>query len=303
MSGISNSGHDIGGFAGPVPTAELLVRWVSAGIFLPRFSIHSWKENGIVTSPWMYESCVDDIRDLMSIRVMILPYLYHLLWRYHQYYELITRPMFVEFPSDFSLLNEDSIEDVMMLGPLLMVALVCEPGNSRKNVKTPIGYGDWVYFWSGEIIREETIKSFDSDPSRPIMLFKIGSVIPINIGFDMMLNAEHDHTKTFGWLLFPHSTYGTMFGEAFCDDGYSTEWKACPEKYIRTISLTVTPEYLRIDCLKQFGNDSIRIVLGKFECRNLIIADLSWKIISDEIVSFMGGKRVITLNVSSEDPK
>ena len=30
LSGMFNIGHDVGGFAGPVPDAELLVRWVQA---------------------------------------------------------------------------------------------------------------------------------------------------------------------------------------------------------------------------------------------------------------------------------
>ncbi len=34
MSGVSNSGHDIGGFSGPAPAPELLLRWVGFGIFL-----------------------------------------------------------------------------------------------------------------------------------------------------------------------------------------------------------------------------------------------------------------------------
>ncbi len=36
MSGVSNSGHDIGGFSGPAPGPELFARWVAFGIFLPR---------------------------------------------------------------------------------------------------------------------------------------------------------------------------------------------------------------------------------------------------------------------------
>ena len=31
LSGMFNTGHDVGGFAGPVPDAELLVRWVQSG--------------------------------------------------------------------------------------------------------------------------------------------------------------------------------------------------------------------------------------------------------------------------------
>ena len=35
LSGMYNTGHDIGGFAGPVPEAELLVRWTQAGLLHP----------------------------------------------------------------------------------------------------------------------------------------------------------------------------------------------------------------------------------------------------------------------------
>ena len=43
LSGFFNTGHDVGGFAGPQPDPELLVRWVQNGVFHPRFTIHSWK--------------------------------------------------------------------------------------------------------------------------------------------------------------------------------------------------------------------------------------------------------------------
>ena len=46
-------GHDVGGFFGPRPSPELFVRWTQSGIFHPRFTIHSWKDEGI-TEPWMY---------------------------------------------------------------------------------------------------------------------------------------------------------------------------------------------------------------------------------------------------------
>jgi alpha-glucosidase len=53
LSLMPGYGHDVGGFVGPRPEAELFVRWVQNGIFHPRFCIHSWKDEGI-TTPWMY---------------------------------------------------------------------------------------------------------------------------------------------------------------------------------------------------------------------------------------------------------
>lgn len=58
-------GHDVGGFAGPVPGPELFLRWVQNGIFHPRFTIHSWKhKEGIISEPWMYPEvfCLYNLR-------------------------------------------------------------------------------------------------------------------------------------------------------------------------------------------------------------------------------------------------
>ena len=53
-------GTDVGGFAGPLPSPELFVRWVQFGCTNSRFCIHSFKPNkgdlsGALTNnlPWM----------------------------------------------------------------------------------------------------------------------------------------------------------------------------------------------------------------------------------------------------------
>jgi alpha-glucosidase len=94
LSGISNTGHDVGGFSGPAPDPELFVRWVQHGIFLPRFSIHSWNDDQTVNEPWMYPQVTPQIRRLIKLRSRLTPYLYHLLWRSHSRYEPIIRPTF-----------------------------------------------------------------------------------------------------------------------------------------------------------------------------------------------------------------
>ncbi|HVK62241.1 MAG TPA: TIM-barrel domain-containing protein, partial [Bdellovibrionales bacterium] len=66
LSGVGNSGHDIGGFSGPRPSPELFLRWIQHGIFYPRFVIHSWKAEG-VNEPWMYPEIVPQIRKLFEL--------------------------------------------------------------------------------------------------------------------------------------------------------------------------------------------------------------------------------------------
>ena len=148
LSGVSSSGHDIGGFAGPRPDAELFARWVGLGVFLPRFSIHSWNDDQTVNEPWMHEAVRDDIRQLMHFReAQIIPVLKQLLARYRHDYEPVTRPIFFDFPDDPHAYEE---REEFMLGPDLLVAPVVEPGRTTLSVRLPVG-ASWRDGWSGEV--------------------------------------------------------------------------------------------------------------------------------------------------------
>src|ERR1700685_1025062 len=82
-------GHDIGGFEGPQPSPELLLRWVQLGIYSPRFAINCFKtapDNnlvGDVIEPWMYPSIIPQIRATIKRRYELIPYLYSLALESH----------------------------------------------------------------------------------------------------------------------------------------------------------------------------------------------------------------------------
>ena len=140
LSGVSNTGHDIGGFAGPAPEPELLLRWVQAGICMPRFSIHSWNSDGSVNEPWMYPEIAPQISELMALRQQLVPLLYDLLWRHHAHYEAVTRPLWLDFPDDEAAWEDG---DSYMLGPDLLVAPAMEPGALACRTYLPKG-SDWI---------------------------------------------------------------------------------------------------------------------------------------------------------------
>ena len=100
LSGMPNIGHDIGGFAGPRPDPELFVRWVQNGIFHPRFTIHSWNNDGTVNEPWMYPDILPIIRAAIHLRYRLIPYLYSLLVEAAGTGHPIIRPMVYHFPHD-----------------------------------------------------------------------------------------------------------------------------------------------------------------------------------------------------------
>ena len=67
LSGMFNIGHDVGGFAGPPPAPELLIRWTQAGLLHPRFLMNSWKDDGVTTSPWLHPETLPAIRDALRL--------------------------------------------------------------------------------------------------------------------------------------------------------------------------------------------------------------------------------------------
>jgi len=216
LSGVSNSGHDIGGFSGPAPDAELFVRWVQAGVFMPRFSIHSWNDDGTVNEPWMHPAATETVRALIALRYRLLPYLYDLSWRHHHAYEPIVRPTFVEFPDDPECLAEN---DELMLGPWLLTAPVVEPGATTRSLHLPAGAA-WLDFWSGERFAGDQRVTVSAPLERPVMLVREGAAIPLNIA-EQHFDRRADQRA---FAVFP-PPLGRVDGRCFEDDGESEAWR------------------------------------------------------------------------------
>lgn len=218
LSGVSNTGHDIGGFSGPAPEPELMLRWVQHGIFLPRFSIHSWNDDGTVNEPWMYPEVTPLVRDLIALRARLTPYLYHLAWRSHHAYEPMIRPTFHDFPHDPQCWEEC---DEMLLGPDLLVASVVEAGASTRRLWLPAGT-DWMDFWSGARHEGGRWVTLDAPlhSSEPPLLARAGSAVPLNV-VPAHFGVEGDAR---GFQIFP-LRHGRFTAECFEDDGHSDAWR------------------------------------------------------------------------------
>jgi alpha-glucosidase len=208
LSGVSNTGHDVGGFAGPRPDPELFVRWVQAGIFMPRFSIHSWNDDGTANEPWMYPEVTSQVTELTGLRSWLTAYLYLLLWRYRTEYEPVIRPTFYDFPDDPRCYLEN---DDMMLGPSLLVAAVVEPGAQTRAVYLPRGAA-WFDVWSGTRWEGGQAVELPAPWERPVLLARAGSVIPTSAG------------DVRGFLLFP-LLEGEISGQSHEDDGESEAYR------------------------------------------------------------------------------
>jgi alpha-glucosidase len=211
LSGVSNLGHDIGGFSGPAPDAELLVRWVQFGVFMPRFSIHSWNEDGSVNEPWMHPEATEAVRDLIKLRAWLTPYLYDLAWRYHRDFEPIIRPTFLDFPGDSRCWDES---DDFMLGPSLLVAPVVEPGVTARAVYLPAGV-HWYDLWTHEVFEGGQVVRRAADWARPVAFAIEGCAIPVNVA-EQHFACPADQRAV---MVFPPVGEGAFRDRFFEDDG------------------------------------------------------------------------------------
>jgi len=149
LSGLYNTGHDIGGFAGPLPDAELLIRWTQAGVVHPRFVMNSWKPDGAYNSPWLHPEALPAIRDAIRLRYRLMPYLYSLMHHAADRHEPVIRPTFLQFPDDPGCAADC---DELMLGPFLLAAPVVRPGERTRRVRLPHGPEAWFDAQSGAML-------------------------------------------------------------------------------------------------------------------------------------------------------
>lgn len=262
LSGVSNSGHDVGGFAGPAPSPELLVRWVQAGVMMPRFSIHSWNDDHSVNEPWMYPEALPAIRRLMALRQTLIPFFYDLLHRYHAACEPMVRPAWLDFPQDAAAWAES---DDHLLGPDLLVAAVVERGATTRTVRPPAG-AEWMHVWTGERIAGGASVTFDAPlDGPPPLLARSGSAILV----DLARGGWRPEPYRRGVWLFPPLA-GTFDWSAVEDDGDGDgpidRWHVAGHATADRVEVTV-----RREGPGTWGDDAITMLLPPGDGRKLIV--------------------------------
>jgi len=262
LSGVSNIGHDIGGFSGPAPDTELLVRWVQFGVFMPRFSIHSWNDDGSVNEPWMHPEATPFIRDLIKLRLALVPYLYALLRAYHRDYQPVIRPTFYDFPDDPLCAQEN---DEMMLGANLLVAPVVEPGVPERTVYLPAGAG-WFDVWSGALHEGGRTVSLDAPWDRPPLLAREGCAVPVNLAEQHFAQSADQR----GFWVFPHRGQGAFAAESYEDDGETLNG---PDGAWRlAVASDAGQLRVRVECRGAVASNALVLIFPASEARTIVVS-------------------------------
>ena len=144
LSGFLFFGPDLGGFAGPKPGEELFLRWLQYGVFLPRFTLHSWKPGEEATMPWLYSALMPAVRRLFDLRERLVPYLYAEAERARAQRLPLIRPVFLYDP------DYDPESDCFLCGEKLLVCPVFDEGAAGVTLTLPRIGGSWKLRGEGE---------------------------------------------------------------------------------------------------------------------------------------------------------
>ena len=245
LSGVANQGCDIGGFYGPAPEAELLVRWIQNGIFQPRFSIHSTNTDNTVTEPWMYSGCKDYIRDAIKFRYRLFPYLYSLMERAHETGLPIMEPLCSAFQNDPAC-YEEGVD--FMFGDSLLVANVVEKGAKTRKVYLPAGETFYDFYTRMPYEGGQTIE-FPVDLGSIPLFIRSNAIVPM--ASNQMYNLMNE-TVT-GITLLCAADKDNSF-TLYEDDGVTMDYEK--GQYVKTFITLKAGEKTTLDFVREGSYES-----------------------------------------------
>jgi len=255
LSGFPNMGHDVGGFSGPSPSPELLVRWVQNGIFHPRFTIHSWNTDNTANTPWMHPDVLPIIRETIQFRYRLIPYIYTRFVEAHRSGTPIIRPLVYQYPEDENC-HTESFD--FMLGADLLVASVLEPGARLRRIYLPRGE-HWVDIHTGTCYAGGQTIELPAPLERIPVLAVGGSVIPQGKAM-RFIGEQPDDLRALH--LYPHKEEGQRTSYLVEDDGLSNGYQRgeYTELYF---TLTSTSQNLHLEI--RYGHHGYRLPYEKLE--------------------------------------
>jgi len=193
LSGMFNVGHDVGGFAGPLPDPEMFVRWVQACCLNPRMVMNSWKAGNISNVPWMHAEVTPHVADAIRLRYRLMPYIWSLFERAAQAHEPIIRPTFYDFPDDEACYADC---DDFMLGASIMAAPVVHAGERSRAVYLPAGPSGWFSFHTGETLAAGQTHTVDAGLGTLPLFVRAGSAIPLAEAVNGRYHVDNPVTET-----------------------------------------------------------------------------------------------------------
>lgn len=213
MAGFLFNGADLGGF-GCNATEDLLLRWLELGVFTPLMRNHA--SRGTRDQEIYRFANWEAMRDVLTVRYALLPYLYSEFMKAALTDGMYFRPLAFDYPQDETARR---VEDQLMLGQDCMIAPVYEQNALGRHVYLP---EDML------MVRFRSAADYDLTPMEaghywlelgmnelPLFIRR-GHVIPLAKPAEYAEGVDNTDLTLLGWL--DESTATTLYN----DDGYTT---------------------------------------------------------------------------------
>ncbi|CAK9806680.1 Lysosomal alpha-glucosidase [Anthophora plagiata] len=207
-------GADICGFNGNT-TASLCNRWMQLGAFYP-FSRNHNSDDTIEQDPVaMGDLVVKSSKRAFTIRYWLLPYLYTLFFRAHQFGETVARPLFFEFSNESSTYD---IDTQFLWGSSLMIIPVLE--ENKVEVVAYLPRGLWYNIHTKESTYALGLHYMLNAPLDTIpLMIRGGSILPAQKPADTTTSSRKNNFE----LLVTLDHEKMAKGELYWDDGDSLD--------------------------------------------------------------------------------
>ncbi|HYY43395.1 MAG TPA: TIM-barrel domain-containing protein, partial [Pyrinomonadaceae bacterium] len=214
ISGVPFVGAVVGGFAGNT-TPELYARWLQAAALTPFFRTHANNE-AASREPWSFGADFEKInRAAIELRYQLLPYLYTVFHAHTETGIPILRPLWFNYPADYTLYEPPPGFDEYLVGDDLLVAPVTQPGATERAVYFPKGDA-WLDWWTGARHEGGTVAVAPAPLNRLPLFVRVGASIPVQPV------VQHTGEMARAPLTFVVATGGAGAGQVYEDagDGY-----------------------------------------------------------------------------------
>ena len=212
MFGVPMIGSDICGFLDDT-TEELCARWIEVGAFYPFSRDHS----AIGTADqelYLWDSVAEASRTALGMRYQLLPYLYSTFYAAHSVGAMVTRALWMNFPSDSKALGVDR---QFMLGDYLLLSPVLDQGETTVNAYFP--EGAWYSFSDRNLTVVSPAGGTKLSLFTPLTATNVhvygGGILPLQRSAMTTVASR----KTPFTLLVALSPVGSANGDLFYDDG------------------------------------------------------------------------------------
>jgi len=201
--------------------------------FSPMAKLNAWSSG---KKPWSYMEVIDPVRDVIKLRMRLLPYLYSAFSDYNRkgippvramileygyvFKKKVIEKIMIEEENPYAEIKVTEKTDQFMFGPSILVAPFYESQATKRQVQLPPG--NWYDFYSGQFVGNSqtiTITAEELGDRTPLFV-KEGAIVP------MLSDAVSCTREAYGHPL-EVRVYGHSEGyfDLYEDDGKSFDYQ------------------------------------------------------------------------------